>query len=82
MTIDQAIRTTQKKKAGVTARMSVRYAQLLLLPNEDVTAAVTANIYTKREKFPGIAIITNQRVIAACGPPRHQAPDCFPSGRY
>ncbi len=78
MTIDQAIRTTQKKKPGVTARMSVRYAQSLLLPNEDVTAAVTADIYTKREKFPGIAIITNQRVIAACGLPGIKRLIAFP----
>ncbi len=37
--------------------------------SEKPKAAVIANIYTRRDKFPGVVVITDQRVIAACGMP-------------
>ena len=50
-------------------KASVNYAETLLLPGEKPEAAAIAKIYTRRDKFPGIVVITDQRVIAACGIP-------------
>lgn len=67
MTVNEALVLTQKKKAGLINRVSVRYAETLLLPGEEVQCAAIANIFTRRDKFPGIVVITDKRVIAACG---------------
>lgn len=69
MTINEAIENTQKKKAGGISRVSARYAQSLLLSDEEVITAAAANIFTKRGKFPGVAAITSRRIIAVCGLP-------------
>ena len=69
MTVKEALAQTQKKKAGLINKVSVNYAKTLLLPGEKPEAAAIANIYTRRDKFPGIVVITDQRVIAACGIP-------------
>ncbi|MCD8050387.1 MAG: hypothetical protein LUE89_01750 [Clostridiales bacterium] len=69
MTVNEAIQMVQGKKAGVVNRVSARYAQTLLQPEEQVTAAVVANIQTKRDSFPGVCVLTDQRVIAVCGLP-------------
>lgn len=69
MTVKEALAQTQKKKAGLINKASVNYAETLLLPGEKPEAAAIANIYTRRDKFPGIVVITDQRVIAACGIP-------------
>lgn len=69
MTINEALTKTQKKRAGLINKASVKYAETLLLPGEEPVAAAIANIYTRRDKFPGIVVITDQRVIAACGIP-------------
>lgn len=69
MTVNEALAKTQKKKAGLINKASVKYAETLLLPGEKPEAAAIANIYTRRDKFPGIVVITDRRVIAACGIP-------------
>lgn len=78
MTIDEAIKRTQKKRIGALSRFSVRYAQSLLLPGEEVIAAVVADIRTKRESFPGVTAITDQRILAACGLPGIRRSISFP----
>lgn len=69
MTIQEALRSTQGRGAGVVNQASVRYAQALLLPEEEPQAAVIANIDTGRERFPGVAVLTDRRILAACGLP-------------
>lgn len=69
MNMNEAIVNTQKKKVGLTNKASVRYAQSQLLPGEDVVAAVVANVRTKKENFPGVVAITDQRILVACGLP-------------
>ena len=69
MTVNEAIRQIQGKQAGMMNRYSAQYAQTLILPGETVTAAVVANIATPRERFPGIVVLTDRRVMAVCGLP-------------
>lgn len=69
MSINEALRLTQGKGAGIMNQASVRYAQTLLLPEEEVCAAVIANITTKGEHYPGVVVLTGQRIMAACGLP-------------
>lgn len=68
-TVQEAIVATQKKKAGFVNRLSVKYAETLLLPGENVKAAVVANIRTKKDSYPGVVVITDQRVMSVCGLP-------------
>lgn len=69
MTIREAIRLTEGKDAGIVNRASVQYAETLLLDGEEPSAAVIANIATAREHFPGVVVLTDQRVLAVCGLP-------------
>ena len=69
MTVDEAIEHTQGSKAGFVNRLSARYAQTLLMPGESVTAAVVANIATRKERFPGVVILTDCRIMGVCGLP-------------
>ena len=46
MTVNEAIAKTQKKRVGLVNKISVKYAQTLLLEDEKPKAAVIANIYT------------------------------------
>ena len=69
MTLSEAIRHTQGRNVGMVSRLSVRYAQTLLCPAEQISAALMANIVTRRERFPGVVILTESRVLAVCGLP-------------
>lgn len=69
MTIQEAIRRTEGRDAGIVNRLSARYAQTLLQQGEEPFAAVVANIATVREHFPGIAVLTDRRVLVVCGLP-------------
>lgn len=78
MTINEVLAKTQKKRVGLVNKISVKYAQTLLLDGEKPKAAVIANIYTRHDKYPGVVVITNQRVIAACGLPGIKRSTCLP----
>lgn len=78
MTIDDAIKKMQGRSAGVTARATVQYAQEQLIPGERVFAAVTANIHTHTGHFPGVIVLTDKRVMAACGLPGIKRLKSFP----
>ena len=69
MTVDEAIEHTQGRKAGFVNRLSARYAQTLLMPEESVIAAVVANIATRKEHFPGVVVLTDCRIMGVCGLP-------------
>lgn len=69
MTVSEAIKQTQGKRAGLVNQASARYADTLLLPEECVIAAVVANIATSKESFPGVVVLTDRRVMAVCGLP-------------
>lgn len=69
MTVNEAIQKTQGRKAGIINRVSACYAQSLLLQQETVVTAVVANIKTHRDSFPGVVVLTDQRVMAVCGLP-------------
>ena len=69
MTVDEAVEHTQGRKAGFVNRLSAQYAQTLLMPEESVIAAVVANIATRKERFPGVAVLTDCRIMAVCGLP-------------
>lgn len=69
MTIQEAVRLTEGKDAGIVNRASVQYAETLLLDGEEPSAAVIANITTAREHFPGVVVLTDRRVLAVCGLP-------------
>lgn len=69
MTVQEALQKIQGRDAGAVNRSAVRYAETLLQPKETVLAAVIANISTRRGHFPGIVVLTDQRVLAACGLP-------------
>lgn len=69
MTVDEAIRRTQGKPAGMVNKVSVRYAESVLQPDENTVAAVVANISSHGERFPGIVVLTDQRIMAICGLP-------------
>lgn len=74
MTVSEAIEQTMGQGAGFLQRGAVRYAQSLLAEGESVAAAVTAEISAsvrtgaavRREKFPGVAVLTERRAIAVC----------------
>lgn len=78
MTVNEAIAKTQKKRVGLINKISVRYAQTLLLEDEKPKAAIIANIYTRHDKYPGVVVITNKRIIAACGLPGIKRSICLP----
>lgn len=79
MTIREAVRLTEGKNAGIVNRASVQYAETLLLDGEEPSAAVVANIATAREHFPGVVVLTDRRVLAACGLPGiKRAASCGP----
>lgn len=69
MTVNQAVFAVQKRKPGFINRMSVNYAQTLLQENESVRAAVIANIYTKRDNYPGVVVLSDRNIMAVCGLP-------------
>ena len=69
MTVNEAIQHTQGKGAGMMNRASAQYAQTLILPEENIAAAVVANITTRGERFPGVVVLTDRRVMAVCGLP-------------
>ena len=69
MTVNEAIQKIQGRRAGLVNRLSAQYAQSLLQPQEQVSAAVVANVAARGERFPGIVVLTDQRVIAVCGLP-------------
>ena len=69
MTVNEAIQRTQGRGVGIFNRPSARHAQTLILPEEKITAAVVANIATHNERFPGVVVITDRRVMAVCGLP-------------
>ena len=69
MTVSEAILKTQERGAGFWTRSAVKYAQTLLEPGETVTAAVTANIATRKEHFPGVVVLTDRRILAVCDLP-------------
>lgn len=82
MILDEILLRTQGKRAGIVNQASLRYAQTLLLPEEVPSAAVIANLTAGTERFPGAVIVTDRRVLAACGLPgikRHVS--CGPSWR-
>lgn len=78
MTIDDAIKKIQGKPAGVTARATVQYAQGQLSVGERVFAAVTANVHTHHGHYPGVVVLTDKRVFAACGLPGIHRLKSFP----
>lgn len=69
MTVNEAIQQLQGHRAGMFNGLSARYAQAKLLPGEAVSTAVVANITTPSEHFPGVVVLTDRRVLAACGLP-------------
>ena len=69
MTVEEAILKTQGKTVGPINRLSANFAQTLLLPGEEPAASVVANVTARRERFPGVIVLTNQRAIAACALP-------------
>lgn len=69
MTVNEVIRQTQGKGVGLMNRLSAQYAQTLILPEEEVLAAVVANVSAHGERFPGVVVLTDQRVMAVCGLP-------------
>ncbi|MCI2057373.1 MAG: hypothetical protein LKJ86_09585 [Oscillibacter sp.] len=69
MTVNEAIERTQGKKSGMFNGFSARRAQALLQPGEEPAAAVVANIATRNERFPGVVVLTDRRVLAVCGLP-------------
>lgn len=69
MTINEALKLVQKRGAGLGNRSTVKYAETLLDPGEEPVAAVMANVVTKRDRWPGVVVLTEQHVIAACGLP-------------
>ena len=78
MTVNQAILAVQGRPAGMLNRISVKYAESLLLPGEAVRAAVIANIRTRRDNYPGVVVLTDQRVMAVCGLPGIRRSTIFP----
>lgn len=69
MIVSEAIEKSRGGKALFLNRLSVKYADKLLLENENVLTAVIANIKTPRDSYPGVVVLTDQRVFAACGLP-------------
>lgn len=69
MTVLEALQRTQGRGAGVLNQASVRYAQTLIQPEESICAAVSANVATKEARFPGVVVLTDQRLLIVCGIP-------------
>lgn len=69
MTVQDALRKTQGRDAGSVNRASVNYAEAQIQPEEDILAAVVANVTTRRGHFPGVVVLTDRRVLAVCGLP-------------
>ena len=69
MNIQESLKKTQGRGAGLINGGSAKFAQLLMEDGESAEAAVTANIFTRKGHFPGIVAITDRRVFAACGLP-------------
>ena len=69
MTVTEAIQATQGHPAGFFNRVSVRRAQSMLEPDETVMAAVVATVRTRSDKYPGVVVLTDRRVMAVCGLP-------------
>ena len=69
MTVQEALRETQGRDAGAVNRASVSYAETLIQLDEHILAAVICNAATPREHFPGIAVLTDRRILAVCGLP-------------
>ena len=69
MTVSEAILKTQERGAGFWTRSAVKYAQTLLKPEEVILAAVTANISTRKEHFPGVVLLTDRSIQAVCALP-------------
>lgn len=63
MNVSEAIVKTRGKKAGLTNRASVEYADSLIDKNENVKAATTANIRTSKEHYPAVFALTDQRLM-------------------
>lgn len=78
MTVNEALKLVQKRGAGLGNKSSVKYAESLLEPGEVPVAAVVANISTKRDHWPGVVVLTEQHVIAACGLPGIKRTKIFP----
>lgn len=69
MTLDEILLRTQGQRAGIVNQASLRYAKTLLLPEEVPAAAVIANLTAGSERFPGVVVLTNRRILAVCGLP-------------
>lgn len=69
MTVQDALRKTQGRDAGGVNRASVNFAETQIQPEENILAAVIANITTRRGHFPGVIALTDRRVLAVCGLP-------------
>ena len=69
MTVSEAIIQMQGSEPGFINRRSADYAQTLLEPEEIVTAAVVANIFTRKEHFPRVVVLTDCHILAVCGLP-------------
>ena len=69
MTVHDIIQRVQGKRVGVMNRYSAKYAQTLIHPGEKISVAVVANVATRGERFPGVVILTDQRIMAVCGLP-------------
>lgn len=69
MTVQEALRETQGRDAGAVNRASASYAETLIQSDEHIMAAVICNAATPREHFPGIAVLTDRRILAVCGLP-------------
>lgn len=69
MTVSDAIKATQGRSAGLLNQLSAQYAQRLIEQDETILAAVVANIRTRSDSYPGVVVLTDRRVLAACGLP-------------
>ena len=69
MTVQEALRSIQGRDAGGVNRASASYAETLIQPEEEIVAAAVANIATPKEHFPGVVVLTDRRVLAACSLP-------------
>jgi hypothetical protein len=63
MNVSEALVATHGKPASPINADSVKYADTLIGENENVQAAVIANIRTAREHFPGVVAFTDKRLL-------------------
>lgn len=66
MTVQEALQKTQGQDAGSVNRFAVRYAETLIRADEEILSAVIANVAARRERFPGVVVLTSRRVLAVC----------------